>query len=131
MGFGEIIDEVNRRVLITSPDGISGQAATRIIVDMVRQRPELTGWDWVHDVRRALGDVSVDDISEVARAFANPPPGVTFTIFVSTDANLGTWARAMDFEFVRRRHLCAPTPEAALALLERHRAAISPVPSSM
>lgn len=129
MGLGEIIDEANRRVLITSPDGTSGQAATRIIVDMARQRPELVGWDWIHDVRRALGDVSVEDISQVARAFADPPPGDTFTIFVSTDPHLGIWARAMDFEFVRRRHLCAPTPEAAIALLERHRAATIPVPS--
>ncbi|MDI1281229.1 MAG: hypothetical protein ACI9YM_000514 [Brevundimonas sp.] len=122
MGLGAIIDEANQRVLLTSPDGRSGQAATRIIVDMVQRRPELVGWDWIHDVRRALGDVSVEDISQVARAFTNPPPGDTFTIFVSTDPNLGTWARAMDFEFVRRRHLCAPTPEAAIALLERHRA---------
>tara|TARA_R110002124_G_scaffold92069_2_gene234008 strand:+ start:6237 stop:6548 length:312 start_codon:yes stop_codon:yes gene_type:complete len=101
---------------------MGGREATEIITGMVRERPELIGWDWVQDVRLASGDVDVGDVTRVARAFADAPPGVTFTVFVSTDPNLGTWARAMDFEFVRRRHLCAPTPEAAIALLERHRA---------
>jgi len=109
---------------------MGGREATDIITRMVRERPELIGWDWIQDVRLASGDVGVGDVTRVAQAFADAPPGETFTVFVSTDPNLGTWARAMDFEFVRRRHLCAPTPEAAIALLERHRAAISPVPSS-
>jgi hypothetical protein len=109
---------------------MGGRETTEMIAGMVRERPELIGWDWVQDVRLGSGDVGVDDVTRVAQAFAAAPPGETFTVFVSTDPNLGTWARAMDFEFVRRRHLCAPTLAAAIALLERHRAAISPVPSS-
>lgn len=119
----QVIDEANRRVLLTSPEGMSGRDATRSIIDMVRKRPELVGWDWIHDVRRAAGDVNVEDISGVAAAFVDPPPGETFTIFVSDDPNLGLWGQAMDFDFVRRRHLAVTTPEAAIALLERHRAA--------
>lgn len=124
------LDEANRRVLFTTAAGMSGRQASEIIVDMVRQRPDLIGWDWIQDIRLGSGDVGVEDVTRVARAFVAAPPGGTFTVFVSTDPNLGTWARAMDFEFVRRQHLCAPTPEAAIALLARHRAAISPVPSS-
>lgn len=124
------LDEANRRVLFTTPGGMSGREATEIIADMVRQRPELIGWDWIQDVRLASGEVGVEDVTRVARAFAAAPPGDTFTVFVSTDPNLGTWARAMDFEFTRRHHLCAETPKAAIALLERHRATATRVPSS-
>tara|TARA_R110000764_G_scaffold115830_3_gene202767 strand:- start:55 stop:450 length:396 start_codon:yes stop_codon:yes gene_type:complete len=130
MAFDIVYDEVNRRVHVASLDAITAVSGTQNILNMLQQRPELKGWDWIHDVRRALADADVEDVSRIARAFSDPPPGETFTVFISTDPNLGTWARAMDFEFVRRRHLCAPTPEAAIALLERHRAAISLAPSS-
>lgn len=123
------IDETARRITQILSAADSGAAASRLIVDMVTQRPELAGWDWVHDVRQAEGRASLEDVEVAAAAFANAPPGETFTVFVTNDRNLTLWCRVMDHQIPGRRHLTALTVEEAHADLDRRRG-LSPSPGS-
>ena len=123
------IDETTRRITQVLGAAESGATASRLIVDMVARRPEFSGWDWVHDVRKAEGRASLHDVEVAAAAFANAPPGETFTVFVTTDRNLTLWCRVMDHQIPGRRHLTALTLEQAHADLDRRRG-LSPAPGS-
>ena len=101
---------------------------SRYIINLTGRRPELKGWDWVHDIRHSSGEVGNPDVVEVARAFADSPPGPTWTVFVTHDRNFDLWCKVMDAQFPGRTHLTALTPEAALRQLDALRA--SPAPSS-
>ena len=115
------IDETARRITQVLSPAASGAEASRVIVEMVAQRPELAGWDWVHDVREAEGRATLEDVQVTAAAFADAPPGETFTVFVSNDRNLILWCRVMDHQIPGRRHLTALTLEEAHADLDRRR----------
>ncbi len=109
-------DETSRRVFMTIGGGVTGAAVARYIATVAAARPELTGWDWIQDVRESSGEVDNADIETVARAFGKTGP--CWTVFVSHDPNLRLWCRVMDAMFQGRRHLSAATPEAAVKLLE-------------
>lgn len=82
----------------------------------------------MHDIRHSSGEVGNPDVIAVADAFADSPPGPTWTLFVTRDRNFSLWCRVMDAQFPGRTHLTAPTPEAALRRLDELRA--TPAPSS-
>lgn len=124
------IDEPARRITVVLDAAASGPATARFIVDLVARRPELAGWDWVHDVRQAEGGADLGDVEAVAAAFADPPPGPTYTVFVTNDRNLGLWCQVMDHQIRDRRHLTALTVEQAHADLDRLRRKLSPAPGS-
>lgn len=99
-------------------DDVTGAQASRHIVELATRRPELKGWDWVHDIRGSSGEVGNEDVAAVARAFADSPPGPAWTVFVTDDRNFALWCKVMDAQFDGRLHLTAPTVEAALQQLD-------------
>lgn len=112
------IDEAARRVVMTADGATTGAQTSRFIVDLVARRPELAGWDWIHDIRDSSGEADNRDVQSVAEAFAGAPPGPSFTIFVTEDRGFDLWAKVMDHAFLERRHLTSPTVEAAIAELD-------------
>lgn len=115
------LDEALHRVVMLYGDSDPASAATREIVRMVAERPELKGWDWVHDLRPTMGDGGIEDSNRVAEAFRGAPGGVCYTIFVTRDRHFGLWTSAMDHQFNGRKHLTAITVEQALADLDQLR----------
>jgi hypothetical protein len=111
---------------------VTGAQSSRHILQLTARRPELKGWDWVHDVRHSSGEVGNPDVAEVARAFVDSPPGPTWTVFVTEDRNFGLWCKVMDARFRGRLHLTALTVEDALRQLDALRALNGPgrAPSS-
>ena len=122
-------DEAAKRVFMTIGEAATGTAVARQIASLAAARPELAGWDWIQDVRDSRGGVDNGDIAMVAEAFAAAPPAPCWTVFVSTDPNLGLWCKVMDAMFRTRLHRSVLTPEAAIQLLESLRGA-TPAPSS-
>jgi hypothetical protein len=106
-------------IVAVGPD-VRGEQASRHIVGLVADRPELAGWDWIHDVRESSGEVGNPDVVQVAEAFAGAD-GPTWTIFVTYDRNFGLWCKVMDAQFGDRVHLTAPTLEAAIQELDARR----------
>ena len=107
-------------------EDVTGAQSTRHILQLTARRPELKGWDWVYDVRHSSGEVGNPDVNEVARAFADSPPGPTWTVFVTEDRNFGLWCRVMDAQFRSRSHLTALTVDAAHQQLDALRARNGP-----
>lgn len=114
---------------MTIGETATGAAVARRIAELIADRPELAGWDWIQDLREARGEVDNADIAAVAEAFVAAPPGPCWTVFVSHDPNLGLWCKVMDAMFNGRLHRAVLTPEAAVRLLDSLRAA-NPAPSS-
>lgn len=129
MDIEQRFDEPRRRVFMTVGEAATGAAVSRRIAELAAARPELTGWDWIQDVRENRGEVGNDDIAAVAEAFAAAPPGPCWTVFVSHDPNLALWCKVMDAMFNGRLHRAVLTPEAAVRLLDSLRAPDS-APSS-
>lgn len=119
------IDDVRRRVVLTSDQTTTGRQATDLILKLVHERPELMDYDWVHDIRITSGEVDTGDIDRVADAFSRASGVQTYTVFVTEDPNFAPWARTMDFLFRERKHMVAATPETAHALIDRVRASRS------
>lgn len=119
------IDEGCRRVVLAPGPGITGRKSSRLIVELVTERPELADWDWIMDLRQSSGESDNSDVATVARAFARHATvgGRSYTVFVTEDPGFPLWARTMDPQFDGRIHLTAPTLEAAQSLLDRRRAA--------
>lgn len=122
-------DEQARRVFMTVGGAATGRAVAGHIADLVAARPELTGWDWIQDVRESSGEVDNADVAVVAEAFAVAPPGPCWTIFVSHDRNFGLWCKVMDVMFQGRQHRAVLSPEAAVVLLDSLRAT-TPAPAA-
>lgn len=129
MDIEQRFDEPARRVFMRVGGAATGTAVSRHIAALVAARPELTGWDWIQDLRESSGDVDNADIATVAEAFAAAPPGPCWTIFVSHDRNFGLWCKVMDAMFQGRMHRAVLSPEAAVMLLDSLRAS-TPAPSS-
>ena len=118
------VDEGARRVTLVLGPRDTAAASTRLILDLVAERPELKSWDWVHDVREAGGHADLADTDAVAAAFAGDAGTPCWTIFVSHDRHLALWCQVMDHQIPGRRHFTAPTLEKAYADLDARRAAI-------
>lgn len=124
------IDDQHRQVWIRADGATTGAHVSAFIVELTEARIELRGYDFVHDLREASGDVNNNDVDQVATSFAATPSAVAYTVFITDDPSFGIWARAMDFQFPTRRHYVASSPEGAEALLQRLRAeagAVRPV----
>ena len=122
----ERIDEQARRVILTMGEDVTGAQSARHIVQLTARRPELKGWDWVHDIRHSSGEVGNPDVTEVARAFVDSPPGPTWTVFVTEDRNFYLWCKVMDAQFRGRVHLTALTVDEAEEQLDALRALNGP-----
>lgn len=119
------IDEANRRVIMAPGPALTGRQVSRQIIELVKERPELADWDWVHDLRHSSGEADNADVSTVAQAFSRhaTPGGRSYTVFITEDPGFPFWAQTMDPQFDGRIHLTAPSLEAALSLLDRRRRA--------
>lgn len=111
------------RLAIVRTDGeATGRHVADVIAAQVRARPELCGWDWIHELTGASGEVSQDDVQRIADAFrGRPPDRDVVTVFITFDSAFGLWARTMDRLFARRRHLAARSLEGAVALIQAAR----------
>jgi hypothetical protein len=113
--------DADRRVLLTSGEGVRGPDLADATIRAVTERPDLADWDWINDLRDPVEDSSGEDIVRIAAAFDAVSTSPSWTVFVSRDPNLRLWAQVMDHQFRHRRHLVADSPETAAALLDRTR----------
>ena len=67
-------------------------------------------------------DVTTDHLARLAQSWGPPPAVEAVTVFVAHDPLLHLWARVMDFQFVRRRHLVTRELEEARRLVDSRRA---------
>jgi len=118
--------EIDEEAKILQFDMASVRSADEVlatVMSLIAQRPELCAWDWI-----ALGDPLPDDAShehlaKLSAAWGPPPAVEAVTAFVTPDAFFHLWAKVMDFQFVRRKHLVVRDVAAARSLIERRRAA--------
>jgi hypothetical protein len=104
---------------------MAADPADRILsttLTLIGDRPELCGWDWIVEGRPLPDDATADHLARLAQAWGPPPVVEAVTVFVTDDALLHLWARVMDFQFVRRKHLVTRELEAARRLIDKRRA---------
>lgn len=116
------IDDDARLFRIDLNSGVSAARALDLAMAVLAERPDLWGWDWIVDARVTPEDASFEQITRLAMAYEVRPEIEVLTLLVSHDSYLHLWARVMDFQFPRRRHRVAATPEAALARIDADRA---------
>jgi len=117
------IDETNKILLV---DIASAGPADRVLeatVDLITRRPELCSWDWIVGCEPMTDDATVQHLDELAKAWGPPPPVEAVTVFISHDRMLHLWARMLDFQFARRKHLIERDIDAAKRLVARRQAA--------
>jgi hypothetical protein len=102
---------------------VSAHHALEQSLAVLAAEPELWGWDWIVDAEAVPGDASVEQIARLARVFASQSSSVATTVLVSDDRYLHLWARVMDFQFPRRKHLVVTDIAQAWRLIEARRAA--------
>ena len=101
---------------------VSAQRALDQSVAILASQPEIWGWDWIVDSKVVPEDASVEQIAYLAELFAMQPAVLATTVLVSLDRYLHLWARVMDFQFPKRKHLVATNVPLALELIESRRA---------
>lgn len=115
------LDDLRRVVMIVG-EGTRGPDLARFTIEAVRARPELADWDWINDLTHPVEDSSAEDIPMIAEAFDPLSTRTSWTVFVTRDPGLALWAQVMDHQFRFRRHMVAPSIEAAMGMLDRKRA---------
>jgi hypothetical protein len=116
------VDDRLHRIFVTISGPATGPQVAGPVSAMFRQRPELTAYDMLYDIRNYCGDVSADDIEPIVEAYAEAHPDParhTRTAFVTFDPCFHYWAEAMDHQFLARTHHTFPALEAAEAFLAR------------
>ena len=103
--------------------GVSAAKALEKALDVIKIRPDLWGWDWIVQARITPADASFEQIGRLARVFYTPPEDEVLSVLVSHDGSLPLWARVMDFQFPRRRHVVVATLEEAHERIRKHRMA--------
>jgi hypothetical protein len=84
MGAEASIIEAKKYVIVAaSPE--PGETVAATILDRVRRRPEIAGWDWIIDVRCAHQQATASEIGEIAEAFNRASSRQGFVIYVSED----------------------------------------------
>lgn len=114
------IDDDRRRIDIIISGPIAGTKVGRTVSRLFLDRPELTAYDMLYDLRGYTGDVEAEHVEPIAIAYAGaqPDPAVKCrTAFVTPDPNFQHWAGAMDFQFAGRKHGVFRTLEPAEAFL--------------
>lgn len=89
---------------------------------LIGDRPELCGWDWIVEGRPLPDDATADHLARLAQSWGPPPTVGAVTVFVAHDPLLHLWAKVMDFQFARRKHLVTRELEEARRLIDRRRA---------
>ena len=101
---------------------VSAQRALDQSVAILASQPEIWGWDWIVDSKVVPEDASVEQIACLAKLFTMQPAVLATTVLVSLDRYLHLWARVMDFQFPKRKHLVATNVPLARELIESRRA---------
>jgi hypothetical protein len=116
--------EIDEQSRILWADLVSAGSADRVLEAMlalITSRPELCGWDWIVECHPLPDDATADHLAKLAQAWGPPPEVEAITVFVTQDQLLHLWARVLDFQFTRRKHLIERDAEAARRLIERRR----------
>lgn len=117
--------EIDEQAQILWTDLVSAGSADRVLeamVALISARPELCGWDWIVECHPLPDDATADHLETLAEAWGPPPEVEAVTVFVTQDLLLHLWARVLDFQFTRRKHLIARDIDSARQLIERRRA---------
>lgn len=118
------IDDVRLRLRITGGQDIPTARLVEALVRLVQEDPSRADYDFIFDIREIYGDGTHDHVEHAAEAFralgAGEHPATT--CFITYDAGFVHWARAMDFCFENRTHLCFTSLDAAERFLEQGRA---------
>lgn len=118
--------EIDEQTRILWLDLVSAGSADKVLeatVGLVTERPELCAWDWIVECEPMTDDATVQHLAKLAQAWGTPPVVEAVTVFVTHDRLLHLWARVLDFQFVRRKHLIERDTNAARRLIERRRIA--------
>lgn len=117
-------DPVLRRIVVTPLDGACERHLVETIRTELARQPHWADWDWIYDDRGRLADLTVDGMRQAAEAFnaaASEGGCNTWSVVVTDDRYFGGWARVLDLTFRNRRHVAAPSLEAADLRLRRLR----------
>ena len=101
------VDDARKRIDVTISGPISGRRVGKTVSQLFIDRPELTAYDMLYDLRGYTGDVEAEHVEPIARAYAGANPDTSVkcrTAFVTPDPNFQFWAGAMDFQFPGRKH---------------------------
>ena len=101
------LDDKRHRLLFTLRGPVTGPEVCARLCELYIQQPELTGYDYVFDLREYSGDVEAAHLEPIAQIYAGvrvPEAESVRTAFVTLDPNFELWATAMDFQFPGREH---------------------------
>jgi hypothetical protein len=116
---------IDEQAQILWMDLVSAGSANRVLeatLALIAARPELCGWDWIVECHPLPDDATADHLHALSEAWGPPPEVEAITVFVTQDKLLHLWARVLDFQFTRRKHLITLDLESARKLIERRRA---------
>lgn len=118
------VDDARSRVTITGGHDVPTARLVEAMVGAIRDLPARVDHDFIIDIRETYGDGTHDHVQDAAEAFQALGAGEhpAHTCFITYDAGFVHWARAMDFSFRNRTHLCFASLEAAEQFLD-HRGA--------
>ncbi|WP_374514860.1 hypothetical protein [Brevundimonas sp.] len=118
-------DTTRRRIIVAVADGARERHLQAAIRTALADHPEWARWDWIIDDDGRLEDLTVEGLQAAAEAFraAGSEGADALTAIVTSDRFFGEMAHLLDLSFSGRRHLAAPSLQAALALLDRLRGA--------
>lgn len=105
-------------------DMVSAVSSDRLLeatLALIAARPELCGWDWIALGEPLPDDATTEHLAQLQAAWGAPPKVEAVTVFVTHDPLLHLWAKVMDFQFVRRKHMVVRERDAAYQLIERRR----------
>lgn len=111
------LDEPKRRVLALIEPDHDGIPLTDRLAEVVEQRPNLGGWDWIVEVRGKLPKAVPWNLERLVSVF-DCPASPADTVVVSTDPIADAWARVLSSNFRVRRHWVMSSRAAARELLD-------------
>lgn len=116
------LDAVRERVTLRVPAGTRWAAFEAATMALLEARPETADWHWLIDDAGPIEDIDVSATGRIAAAFrrhVRDPGRRPLTVIITRDPYFAEFARVIDLHFDGRRHVAAPTVEAAEALLDR------------
>jgi hypothetical protein len=119
-------DDDHRRMTVVIEGQAGGRQVQGALRNVFEQRPEVTGFDYLFDLRSYRGDVSAGDLDPVAEIYASVRgecANGTRTAFITSDPLFGLWATAMNYQFPGRGHAAFPEAELAEEFLVEPRSA--------
>jgi hypothetical protein len=113
-----------RCFVVTLHAEATGRHMAQSLCALFESQPELAGYDLIENLTAFSGEATHADVQTVAACYAErmAADGSTkYTVIATPDDNYRFWVPAMDHFFPDRRHLLAPTLEAAWAMLNELR----------